>query len=80
MFVSCVFVAGEDEEDVPLLRSRKLNKYSIDTAGRSLRSSVLSSFFSSMVLEVISTSLSDEVDAAGASCFSEAIVTTKANR
>jgi len=63
------------EKSVPLLRSRKLSRYKIDTAGRSLRSNVRSNFFSLMVPGTISTSLAEEVDAAGASFFSEAIVT-----
>ena len=63
------------ERAVPLLRSRKLSRYKIDTAGRSLKSSVLSNFFSFMAPGTISTSLAEEEDAAGASFFSDAIVT-----
>jgi hypothetical protein len=62
------------EDSVPLLRSKNDSKYRIDTAGRSLRSSFLSSFLSLIDLGTISTSKSDIFDAAGASCFSKAIV------
>jgi len=75
LFVSIFSSALGRMKSVPLLRSRKLSRYKIDTAGRSLRSNVLSNFFSLMAPGTISTSLTEEVDAAGASFFSEAIVT-----
>jgi hypothetical protein len=64
----------EVEDGVPLLRSKNDSKYRIDTAGRSLRSSFLSSFLSLIVPGTISISESDVFEAVGASCFSEAIV------
>jgi hypothetical protein len=64
----------EIEDSVPLLRSKNDSKYRIDTAGRSLKSSFLSSFLSLIDPGTVSTSESDVFDAVGASCFSEAIV------
>jgi hypothetical protein len=68
---SCVW------KNVPLLRSKNESRYNIDTAGRSLKSSLLSNFFSLMEPGRISTSESDVSDAAGALCFSEAMVLPK---
>jgi hypothetical protein len=56
---------------IPLLRSRNDNKYSIETAGKSLKSSFRNSFFSLIDPGRISTSESLLVDAGGATCFSE---------
>ena len=76
LFVSTLSSAVGRMKSVPLLRSRKLSRYKIDTAGRSLKSNVLSNFFSLMVPGTISKSLAEDVDTAGASFFSEAIVTS----
>jgi hypothetical protein len=60
---------GPRKQNIPLLRSKKLSKYSTDTAGSSLRSNFRNNFFSSIAPRTNSTSVlrTDVVDLLGPS-------------
>ncbi|KAH9864394.1 hypothetical protein J1614_010328 [Plenodomus biglobosus] len=63
------------KSNVPLLRSKKDNKYNTDTAGSNLKSSTRNNFFSLMTPKTTSTSESEAFEpAAERSCFSVAMV------